>query len=111
MKLDVQLNVVEVHVHVHQADSSLLEELLSRVKNLQKKDVIIMATLEELETQVEANTDAEQSAIVLIEGIVAELEAAKNDPVRLQAAIDNLRGSGDALAAAVVANTDAESEV
>jgi hypothetical protein len=66
-------------------------------------------TLKELEVQVQANTDAEASAITLLEGLSALLAAAiaTGDPAEVQAVADKLKASADALAAAVVANTPA----
>ena len=66
-----------------------------------------MASLSELETQVKRNEEVEASAIVLIQGIAAKLEAAKSDPVKIQALADELKTSADSLAEAVVANTPA----
>lgn len=70
-----------------------------------------MATIKEafdtLTTQVKANTDAEQAAITLINGIAARVEAAAGDPAATQALSDQLKASADVLAAAVTANTPA----
>lgn len=68
-----------------------------------------MAILDDLEAQVKANTDAEASAVVLINGFAARLQAAKDsgDPARVQAVIDAMKASADKLGAAVVANTPA----
>ena len=63
--------------------------------------------LANLQAQVQANTDVESSAITLIQGIAAQLAAAKNDPVRIQALSTQLKTSADALGAAIVANTPA----
>ena len=64
--------------------------------------------LDALTLQVKANEDAEQSALVLIQGIATELVAIKDDPAKIQALADSLKTSADNLAAAVVANTPAE---
>lgn len=61
--------------------------------------------LDALELEVSRNTEVDQSAITLLNGLAAQIEALKTDPVKLQALADNLRSSSDALAAAVVANT------
>jgi hypothetical protein len=66
-----------------------------------------MADLSVLTAQVTANTDVEASAIQLLANLSALLTAAKNDPVAVQALADQLKTSGDKLAAAVVANTPA----
>lgn len=66
-----------------------------------------MALIDDLTAQVTANTDAEQSAIVLLGKLHDLLVAAGTDPTKLQAIKDTLKTSADALAAAVVANTPA----
>lgn len=63
--------------------------------------------LTDLETQIKANTDAEQSAIVLINGLATKIESLKSNPAKLQALADSLKASAENLAAAVVANTPA----
>jgi len=64
-----------------------------------------MADLTALTAEVARNTEVDQSAITLLNGLAAQIEALKTDPVALQALADTMRGSSDALAAAVVANT------
>jgi hypothetical protein len=64
-----------------------------------------MANLDVLTAQVTANTDAEASAVQLLNNLSVALAAVKNDPVAVQALADQLKTSGDKLAAAVVANT------
>jgi len=66
-----------------------------------------MASLADLEIQVQANAQVEASAIVLIQGIAAALEEAKTDPVKIQELADELKASADNLSAAIVANTPA----
>lgn len=66
-----------------------------------------MANLDALTAQVKANTDVEASAVVLIQGIAAQLAAAATDPVAVAALAAQLKGSADALSAAIVANTPA----
>jgi hypothetical protein len=66
-----------------------------------------MADLSLLTAQVTANVDVEASAVQLLNNLAAQLVASKNDPVAIQALADQLKGSGDALAAAIVANTPA----
>jgi hypothetical protein len=94
--------------------AGMLGTVLARLTLMEAKlDVVIrreetiMADLAALEAQVATNTAVDQSAIVLITNIAAMLEAAKTDPARVQALADQLRGSADALGAAVLANTPA----
>lgn len=66
-----------------------------------------MANIDELKAQVERNTEVEASALTLIQGLHAQLVAAGTDPAKLDELKNQLATSGDALAAAVAANTDA----
>ena len=65
------------------------------------------AELDALTAQVTENESLEQSAITLIQGIAAQLAAAKDDPVKIQALADSLHTSASALADAITANTKA----
>ena len=67
-----------------------------------------MLDLTQLEAEVARDEAVNTSAATLIGRLAEELEAAKDDPVRIQALADRLRSSQDALAAAVAANTPAE---
>lgn len=64
---------------------------------------IMSAEFDALKAQVAATLTAEQSAIVLINSIAAQIAAASEDPAAVQALSDQLKASADALAAAVVA--------
>lgn len=71
--------------------------------------------LDALAAQVKANTDAEDSAVVLINGIAARIQSAVDAAIAggataaelapVQAEVTAMKTSADALAAAVVANT------
>jgi len=63
------------------------------------------ADLTDLTNQVAKNTDVSNSAITLIQGLAAQLQAAVNDPAAIQAIVDSLNASDTSLAAAVAANT------
>lgn len=63
--------------------------------------------LDTLTAQVTENTSTEASAIALLNNLHDLLVAAGTDPVKLTALAGTLKGSGDALAAAIVANTPA----
>ncbi len=66
------------------------------------------AELDALALQVHANTDAEQSAVLLLGQLHDLLVAAGTDPTKLAALASDLANSKDTLAAAIVANTPAE---
>jgi hypothetical protein len=58
-----------------------------------------------LEAEVTRNETVDGSASALLKTLFDAVEAAKNDPVAIQAIVDRVRASNDALAAAVSANT------
>jgi hypothetical protein len=64
--------------------------------------------LDDLKAQVAKNTSVIESAKTLIVGFGARLDAAGADPVALKALRDDLASEDDALAAAVAANTPAD---
>ena len=68
------------------------------------------ADLTALTAQITANTDAEASAVTLLNQLSALISAAANDPVAVAALATQLKTSADTLAAAIVANTPAATE-
>ena len=84
-----------------------MDEILATLRELKQQGVKIMADLTNLTAQVKANTDVEASAIVLLNGLSAQIASLKNDPVALQALADQLKTSSSALADAITANTPA----
>jgi uncharacterized alpha-E superfamily protein len=78
--------------------------LLASILN---KENQIMSALDDLTTQVAQNTSVEESAVTLINGLAAELQAAGTDPTKLAALQTSLAASAKDLAAAVAANTPA----
>lgn len=86
--------------------------ILARLASIERKidrlfslEVLMSKELDDLEAQVTKNEDVEKSAVVLIQGIAAQLAAAGTDPAKLKALSAGLQSSADALAAAVAANT------
>lgn len=90
-----------------------IEEKLDRLLLLMGATLLgegfIVAELDDLRVQVAINTQVEGSAVTLILGIAAKLEAAiaAGNPVALVALKDELKASADSLASAVSANTAA----
>lgn len=66
-----------------------------------------MAQIDDLEAELARNTSVDESVLALITNLLAQIEAAKTDPARIQAVIDKFRANDDSLAAAVAANTPA----
>ena len=85
-----------------------IDEILSLLREIKQQQGEIKADLTNLTAQVKANTDVEASAIVLLNGLSAQIAGLKNDPVALQALADQLKTSGASLADAITANTPAE---
>jgi uncharacterized membrane protein affecting hemolysin expression len=83
-----------------------LDYIIYLLERIYGKEHIMGATLEQLIEQVQVNTQIEQSAVTLIQGIAEQLAAAKDDPEQIQELVDQLKTSADALAAAVLANTE-----
>jgi hypothetical protein len=82
-----------------------LKGISASLAAIQKGNIAMAASLASLQAQVQKTTDVEASAILLIQGIAAQLAAAKEDPAAIQALADSLKAKTDDLAAAIVANT------
>lgn len=76
-------------------------EIVSNMENA------IMADLTQLTADVTANKDTIDSAVTLLQGLKAALDAAGTDPAKLAELSSQLEANTNALAAAVVANTPA----
>lgn len=63
--------------------------------------------LSALEAEVTRDETVDSSASTLLKQLFDEVEAHKNDPAAIQALVDRVRASNDALSAAVAANTPA----
>ena len=110
-----------IDVYVHHDDESALQrientvtrlegivsQVLTGLQAVQLKESQMSNELTALTAQVAENTTVEQSAITLLAGLSAQIAALKDDPAAIQALADSLKASGDALAAAIVANTPA----
>ena len=91
-----------------------LDEILIRLENLERISIWILrkeyqmaGELDLLEAQVTENINLEASAIVLIEGLAAQIAASANDPAKITALAATLKDSAGKLAAAISANTPA----
>lgn len=98
---------IDVYFHsTHEADDKF-DLILKRLAEIQQKENVMAGELDALTAQVTANTDAEASAIQLLQNLHDLLVAAGTDPTKLTALATTLKTSQDALAAAIVANTPA----
>ena len=82
-----------------------LDAILRVLQEILRKEITMSAELDALTVQVKANTDVEASAVALLQGLSAQIEAAKTDPTALQTLADSLKTSAQGLADAIVANT------
>ena len=103
MRIDVYHHTINEHLI-----NFKLDRILRVLKDIQLKEEQMSVELDALTIQVTENTNLEQSAITLIEGIAAQLIAIKDDPVKIAALATSLKTSADNLAAAIVANTPTE---
>lgn len=85
----------------------LRNELVARLNALQKGELLIMADLSQIETDVTAQTSVVDSAVTLLGSIAQQLKDAGNDPVKLAALHEHLIANTAALAAAILVNTPA----
>lgn len=86
-----------------------VDRLLDIVERIDRRtsrmEVFEMAAMDDLLTQLKAETDAEQAVLALVNGLVAQVAAAQGDPAKIQAAIAQMKANTDALVAATLAGT------
>lgn len=80
----------------------------SQLVRLNQRENAMSQQLQQLADAVTKNANAVNSAVQLIGGLAAQIEALKEDPAALSQLAADLNSQADALAAAVVANTPAE---
>jgi regulator of replication initiation timing len=104
-----RINRVEAKVN---GLAALLTQLLGLSATQQQELETMAGELDQLKTQVQKTTDAEDAAALLLKGLKDRLDAAiaSGDPKELKRLSSALGKSTDDLAAAVVANTPAEPE-
>jgi len=92
-------------------DLDVIQKQLDRMElmliNILKKEIKLMQQFDDLSAAVATETTVIDSAIVLINGLIAEVATLKDAPTpeAVQAVLDKVVASRDALAAAVEANT------
>ena len=103
---------LHIHVHVYTEPDPRIDKILTMLNQqthgfiqLEKETKTMSADLNALTAEVRNNTDVVNSAITLVQGLSAALQAAGTDPVALQALVDQLNTNDTQLAQAVVANT------
>jgi ATP/maltotriose-dependent transcriptional regulator MalT len=88
----------------------MLGEMQAVLNALVNRETLLMASIADLQAQVQQNTDVINSAKTLLQGLADQLQEAKDsgDPAKIQAVIDQIKQNDDDLAAAVVKNTPAQ---
>lgn len=87
-----------------------IAEIHSMITALTQGAQAMAADLTELQTQVEQNTSVTQSAVALLDGLKAQLDAAGTDPAALSALSAALGSNSQSLADALTRNTPAEDQ-
>jgi hypothetical protein len=92
---------IDFYLHDETTSShELLQLILQKVNSMS-------ASLDDLADKVAATKTVAQSAVVLIQGLKAQLDAAGTDPAKLKALSDSLADTDQQLADAITANTPA----
>jgi phage host-nuclease inhibitor protein Gam len=104
--------VIRHDVHIYNEPTPGQQQQLDRIEavvnQLVTQGVAMSKEFDDLQAQVERNTEVDNSVVTLVNGLAAQIEALKNDPRKLQAFADQLRANNDNLASAVAANTPAD---
>lgn len=104
---------IDLYVHHQSRDESAIAHRLGNIEAILKsilfKEEQMAGELDALKVDVAESVDVQNSAIVLLNGLKAALDAAiaSGDPAALTALSASLDSTKDALAAAIVANTPA----
>lgn len=98
--MQIHLTIDRIDVHYHGAQPS---ELLAITSQLEK----IMSALTDLQAAVAAEDTVIDSAVTLLQGLKAALDAAGTDPVALKALSDDIGAKTTGLSNAITANTPA----
>ncbi|HEY5985736.1 MAG TPA: hypothetical protein VIV12_05030 [Streptosporangiaceae bacterium] len=83
------------------------QQILAALAAVQQGESRMAMSLDALAAQVQKNTDAEASAVTLLNTLSDLIRSSAADPAKVTALADSLKASSDALAAAIVANTPA----
>lgn len=100
----------EIHLHVHidgldEIRSILTGQVVPGLRALRRQEALEMAAIDDLAANVAADTAVDQSAITLLNGLKAALDAAIASGNPAQLLSDQIGQNVGALAAAVTANT------
>lgn len=104
-----------IHVHVHIHGDPRLDEVIRRLKAIEKKEDIEMSLTDDLTAAVTKNTSVVESAKLAITGLIQkvkdlsdQLAAGTIDVPTFQSQLAQLNSESDSLAAAIPASTPAD---
>lgn len=97
---------MDIHLYIHDTPN---EGVISLLKQILKKESIIMATMNDLVIAIQGNTAIDEGVVILLTGLSQQLKDAQasNDPAALEAAIQQIDANTKKLSDAVIANTPA----
>jgi uncharacterized protein YdaL len=100
------------HFDLNNEANQKLDQILGKVDDLAAQVVVIRGKeekmskeMDDLTASVKANTDADDSIILLVQGLAAQIVALKYDPIALEALAAQLTTKTQAIVDAVNANT------
>lgn len=106
MNIHLHFHIENAHVHVK--DDGKGKEILEGVNSLNSKIDKMANELDTLTTEVSETATVIDSAVVLLKGLKAALDAAGTDPAKLAALSASLDTKQTELATAIAENTPAE---
>jgi hypothetical protein len=105
---------MQLHIHIHHhgkpSDDEVLHNVFTLTQSIHAQNQKIMEELAVLTQEVAETKTVMASAVTLLQGLKARLDAAGTDKVKLAELSADLDTNTNALAAAVAANTPAEGE-
>jgi hypothetical protein len=105
---------MQLHIHIHHhgkpSDDEVLHNVFTLTQSTHAQNQKIMEELAVLTQEVTETKTVMASAVTLLQGLKARLDAAGTDKVKLAELSADLDTNTNALAAAVAANTPSEGE-
>jgi prefoldin subunit 5 len=107
MRIEGTVNVYHHVIWEDRETNQKLDAILRKLQAIQRKEEHMSAELDALEVAVNENTTLDGSIILLVQGLAAQIEALKDDPIKLAALAASLKASSQAISDAIQANTPA----
>lgn len=102
---------VHYHTHFHpHVNDPRVEAVLARLDALEAKDIqmadLMDTELEALNAAAEANKNAVEAAVEVMQGLAQKVAASADDPMAVRAVAEMIRANSLKLASSIQANTD-----